>query len=312
MKTPYAIAIHGGAGEITRKKINVEQEALYQAALSEALEAGRLELARGGSAMQAVLNSIEVLENTPLFNAGKGSVFNHKGEIRMDAAIMDGQSLDAGAVANTRRVKNPIKLAYSILHESEHVFISGSNSFEFAIEHGLEIESEEYFHDEERFAQWMRAKQTNQIYLDYDEDDHIEKFGTVGAVALDENGNLAAGTSTGGMTNKKYGRIGDSPIIGSGTYAKNSTCAVSCTGQGEFFIRQVLAFHISCLMEYAGMSLKEACHTAVHQRLASIKGKGGLIAVDAAGNIEMPFNTSGMFRASQQADGAAIVKMFYD
>lgn len=308
----YAIAIHGGAGQITRKVIPVEDEAKYQAGLQMALGAGKLVLAGGGSALEAVMQAVIVMENNPLFNAGKGSVFNFKGEIRMDAALMDGASLNAGAVSNCRRIKNPITLANKVLTRSEHVLLGGSEASDFANENDVETEKEEYFRDEVRYAQWLRAKQRDEIYLDYDESDEMEKFGTVGAVALDQDGNLAAATSTGGMTNKKFGRIGDSPIIGAGTYANNSTCAISCTGQGEFFMRHVTAHRISNLMELGGLSLEEAANQAVHQELRAMNGKGGLIAVDAQGNIAMPFNTGGMFRAAHRSGGEDVVAMFFE
>lgn len=295
------IAIHGGAGTILKRNMTDEKEARYKTALKESLDAGYTILNSGGSALDAVEAAVRSLEDTPLFNAGKGAVFTADGTHEMDASIMDGSNLDAGAVSGVGRIKNPISLAKSILINSEHVFLAGEGAEKFAKLHGLEFEDASYFFDDYRHKQWLRIKDTDELALDHTEDKD-RKFGTVGAVALDQHGNLAAATSTGGMTNKRFGRIGDSPMIGAGTYANNSTCAVSCTGSGEYFIRAVVAYDVSCLMSYKGMNLKDASAQVVHNHLKDINGDGGLIAIDKDGNIEMPFNTEGMYRASKNED----------
>jgi beta-aspartyl-peptidase (threonine type) len=243
-----------------------------------------------------------LLENTPLFNAGKGSVFTNEGTHEMDAAIMDGKSLKAGAVSLITGVKNPIALARDVMEKSYHVFLAGEGAMQFARINGHEILSPEYFYDEVRYQQWLGIKDSDGFQLDHSVKKD-GKFGTVGAVACDQYGNVAAATSTGGMTNKKFGRVGDSPMIGAGTYANNNTCAVSCTGSGEFFIRGVVAYDVSCLIEYKGLSLHEASKEVIMKRILSIGGDGGLIAVDAQGNIAMPFNTEGMYRACRSSAG---------
>jgi beta-aspartyl-peptidase (threonine type) len=243
------------------------------------------------------------LENNPLFNAGKGAVFTNNGTHEMDASIMNGKDLMAGAIAGVQGVKNPIALARAVMEQSEHVLLTGNGAMEFAKKVNAQFENEDYFFVQLRYDQLQQAKQSNSMILDHTEDkiEHGEKkFGTVGCVALDLNGNLAAGTSTGGMTNKKFGRVGDSSIIGAGTYANNNTCAISCTGHGELFIRSVVAYDISCLMEYKNLSLKEACDIVVMDKLVKIGGEGGLIALDAKGNIVLPFNSEGMYRASKK------------
>ena len=292
----YSLALHGGAGTITRASLTEEKEKAYTAALIAALTIGETILKKGGTAMDAVMQTIISLEDCPLFNAGKGSVFTADGLHEMDASIMRGENLEAGAVAGVQLIKNPILLAKEIMEHSDHVLLSGKGAEEFAKQQKLIFETEEYFFDEYRFQQLREAIHEGKIVLDHTSSTENKKFGTVGAVAKDVHGNLAAGTSTGGMTNKKFNRIGDSPIIGSGTYANNATCAISCTGHGEYFIRAVVAYDISCLMEYKGLSLQSACDVVVMDKLVKLGGEGGLIAVDATGNICLPFNSEGMYR----------------
>ena len=299
----YAIAIHGGAGTILKSTMTPEKELAYKNGLQDAIEAGESILKSGGSAFDAVETAIIKLENNPLFNAGKGAVFTNNGTHEMDASIMNGKDLMAGAVAGVQGVKNPIALARAVMEQSEHVLLTGNGAMDFAKKVNAQFEDDAYFFVQLRYDQFQQAKQSNSMILDHTED-KIEsgekKFGTVGCVALDVKGNLAAGTSTGGMTNKKFGRVGDSCIIGAGTYANNNTCAISCTGHGELFIRSVVAYDISCLMEYKNLSLKEACDIVVMDKLVKIGGEGGLIALDAKGNIVLPFNSDGMYRASKK------------
>jgi beta-aspartyl-peptidase (threonine type) len=299
----YALAIHGGAGTILKSTMTPEKELAYKNGLQDAIEAGESILKSGGSAFDAVETAIIKLENNPLFNAGKGAVFTNNGTHEMDASIMNGKDLMAGAIAGVQGVKNPIALARAVMEQSEHVLLTGNGAMDFAKKVNTQFENEDYFFVQLRYDQLQQAKQSNSMILDHTEDkiEHGEKkFGTVGCVALDLNGNLAAGTSTGGMTNKKFGRVGDSSIIGAGTYANNNTCAISCTGHGELFIRSVVAYDISCLMEYKNLSLKEACDIVVMNKLVKIGGEGGLIALDAKGNIVLPFNSEGMYRASKK------------
>ncbi len=274
-----------------------EKELAYKRALEDALVAAEQILNNNGSAVEAVETAVKVLENNILFNAGRGSVFTNGGKNEMDAAIMDGKTLLAGAVSCIEGVKNPVTLARAIMEKSEHVFMSGTGALNFAVEENIELAPPEYFFSQDRYDQLLRAREANQIILDHTPDAD-RKFGTVGCVALDREGNMAAATSTGGMTNKRYGRIGDSPMIGAGTYANNKTCAVSCTGHGEYFIRSVVAYDISCLMEYKDYSLKHACDEVVMNKLKDMGGEGGLVAVDKDGHIEMVFNSEGMYRAS--------------
>jgi beta-aspartyl-peptidase (threonine type) len=304
-----AIAIHGGAGTILQKDMTPEKQAAYEKGLREAVRAGRKVLETGGSALEAVEIAVKSLENCPLFNAGRGSVFTATGKHEMDASIMDGASRNAGAVSLVEGVRNPIALARLVMEKSGHVFLAGEGAMEFARKMNCKFEAPEWFHDDLRYQQWQEIKDTDSFQLDHSTDKE-HKFGTVGAVALDENGNIAAATSTGGMTNKRFGRVGDSPMIGAGTYANNETCAVSCTGSGEFFIRAVVAYDVSCLMEHKGLSLEAAAQEVVMKRLLKIDGDGGLIAVDAKGNIAMPFNTEGMYRACIHADGREEVLIF--
>jgi beta-aspartyl-peptidase (threonine type) len=272
-----------------------DKEQKYLQALNNALKAGETILKNGGTSLDAVSAAVQNLEDCPLFNAGKGSVFTNSGGHEMDASIMDGRDLSAGAVAGVRSVKNPVLLARAIMEKSEHVFLAGQGAAAFAKSIGMQFEVDEYFYDEFRYQQLQEAITSGKVLLDHTENGN-KKFGTVGAVALDQHGNLAAATSTGGMTNKRYNRIGDTPMIGAGTYANNATCAISCTGHGEYFIRSVVAYDISCLIEYKGLSLQEACEIVVQQKLVKIGGEGGLIAVDAKGNIDLPFNSEGMYR----------------
>jgi len=305
----FSIAIHGGAGTILKSTMTPEKEAAYRAALNAALQVGYQALNDQQSALHAVELAVKKLEDSPLFNAGKGSVFTATGTHEMDAAIMEGKGRQAGAVAMVTGIQNPIELARLVLEKSEHVFLAGTGAVEFAKTMNCKIQPAEWFHDAFRYEQWQSIKGTDKTQLDHSVEKE-QKFGTVGAVALDQFGNLAAATSTGGMTNKKFGRIGDSPMIGAGNYANNATCAVSCTGSGEFFIRGVVAYDVSCLMEFKGLSLAEACKEVVHHRLLEIDGDGGLIAVDGQGNIAMPFNTEGMYRGSWKAGEEALVEIY--
>ncbi|CAN5620048.1 beta-aspartyl-peptidase [soil metagenome] len=305
----YSIAIHGGAGTITRSSMTAEKEKAYTDALTKALEAGNKILASGGSSLDAVTAAVSNMEDCPLFNAGKGSVFTADEKHEMDASIMRGDTLAAGAVSGVHSIKNPVQLARAIMEKSDHVFLYGSGAALFAKKLNLKFEVDNYFYDEFRHAQWREAQETGKILLDHTENGN-KKFGTVGAVALDKDGNLAAATSTGGMTNKRYNRIGDSPIIGAGTYANNKTCAISCTGHGEFFIRAVVAHDISAMMEYGGLSLASACEKVVMDKLVKLGGEGGLIAVDHQGNICLPFNSEGMYRASQKEGEAPVISIY--
>jgi len=308
------IVIHGGAGTIKKEEMSAELEAAYLRGLQEAVDAGFAVLQEGGSAINAVKAATVILEDNLLFNAGRGSVFTKKGLQEMDAAIMDGKTLDAGSVAGVRNVRNPIELAAEVLHNSNHVFLSGKGANDFAIKQGVKLEPDEYFFSQFRYDQWKAVRDSDNYMLDHtmaDLDEFKEKkFGTVGAVACDENGNIAAATSTGGMTNKKYGRIGDSPLIGCGTYANNNTCAVSCTGHGEVFIRAVAAYDISALMEYKGLSVEDASHEVVMNKLVKMEGEGGLISIDQHGNYAMIFNSEGMYRGVKSSDGTDMVAIY--
>ncbi len=308
MTNNFSLAIHGGAGTILRSTMTLELQQQYEAGLQNALDAGYGILHAGGSSIDAVEAAVVSLEDFPLFNAGKGAVFNNIGGHEMDAAIMSGKGLEAGAVCGVSHVKNPVALARAIMDDSEHVLLCGQGAEQFAKLRGLVFEDDAYFYVEQRYQQWQQALKEDRVQLDHSD----KKFGTVGAVALDKDGSLAAATSTGGMTNKKYGRMGDSPIPGAGTYANNNTCAISCTGHGELFIRSVLAYDISCLIEYKGLSLKEACDVVVYDKLVKIGGEGGLIAIDKHCNIEMPFNSEGMYRACRNSAGRNEVKIYKD
>ncbi len=306
--SPIAIAIHGGAGTILRSTMTPDLQAQYEAALKAALDAGSRILEQDGNALDAVEASVRSLEDCPLFNAGRGAVFTHDGTHEMDASIMDGRDRSAGAVCGIAGVRNPVTLARTVMERSEHVLLAGRGAEAFARALGLPFEEDAYFFTEQRHRQLQEAIAEGRIQLDHA--DKEKKFGTVGAVALDASGNLAAATSTGGMTNKRWGRVGDSPIPGAGTWASNDTCAVSCTGHGEFFIRSVVGHDIHCLMSYKGLPLQAACDALVHDKLMKIGGEGGLIAVDAAGNIAMPFNSEGMYRACRDNRGREEVMIY--
>jgi beta-aspartyl-peptidase (threonine type) len=304
----FTLVIHGGAGTILKEDMTPALEQAYSSALKTALDAGYAVLENGGTAVNAIKASIVLLEDNVLFNAGRGSVFTKKGVQEMDAAIMDGSDLSAGAVTGVRNVRNPIELATEVMRNSNHVFLSGKGANDFAIKQGVKLEPDEYFFSQFRYDQWKAIRDSDTYSLDHT-NHHLEelmkdkKFGTVGAVACDVNGNIAAATSTGGMTNKKYGRIGDSPVIGCGTYANNKTCAISCTGHGEMFIRGVAAYDVSCLMEYKNMSLQEAMDEVVNKKLVSLHGEGGMIGVDAKGHYAMVLNSAGMYRAVRTDKG---------
>ncbi|MHC2993115.1 isoaspartyl peptidase [Pontibacter sp. HJ8] len=297
------LVIHGGAGTITRENMTPDKEKAYKEVLNQALETGYAILQKGGSSLDAVEATVRVMEDSPLFNAGKGAVFTHEGKNEMDAAIMDGRTRNAGAIASVTIIRNPITAARAVMEKSEHVMMIGSGAEKFATEKGIEIVDPSYFHTETRYQQLQKLKDKEKTELDHsgsgsNEKIFIEgnKFGTVGAVALDANGNLAAATSTGGMTNKRYGRVGDVPIIGAGTFADNATCAVSATGHGEYFIRSVVAHDIAALMEYKQYSVKKAADEVVMKKLVERGGVGGVIALDREGNFAMPFNSAGMYR----------------
>jgi len=308
----FTIVIHGGAGTILKSSMTPELEKKYSSALQESLDVGYNILKRGGTALNAVKEAVIALEDQILFNAGKGSVFNSEGQHEMDAAIMDGSNLMAGAISAVRNVRNPIELALKVMLNSKHVFLSGQGATDFAKEEGIKFETDEYFYSQSRFEQWKRSQESDKVMLDHtpvsNSDDR--KFGTVGAVALDVHGNIAAATSTGGMTNKKYGRVGDSPLIGCGTYANNKTCAISCTGHGEPFIRSVAAYDVSCLMEYKGLSLQEAMTKVVFEKLIALEGDGGMIGVDANGNFAMLFNCEGMYRGMRNSKGEQEIAIY--
>lgn len=312
----YSIAIHGGAGTLVKGMMTTALESHYKAALKNALSEGYKILEQGGNALDAVEMSVKHLENSPLFNAGKGSVFTAEESHEMDASIMDGKTRDAGAVSLITGIKNPICLARDVMDKSDHVFLAGAGAMQFAKQLDYQLEEGSYFYDELRHQQWLEIKDTDDFQLDHtstklsDQKKKDSKFGTVGAVACDQHGNIAAATSTGGMTNKKWGRVGDSPMIGAGTYANNKTCAVSCTGSGEYFIRGVVAYDVSCLMEFKGLSVAEASNEVIQKRVQEIGGDGGLIAIDAQGNIAMPFNTEGMYRASKTSDGNEFIAIY--
>ncbi|MFD3000094.1 isoaspartyl peptidase/L-asparaginase family protein [Pontibacter toksunensis] len=298
------LVIHGGAGTITRDNMTPEKEKAYKEKLNEALKTGYAILEKGGSSLDAVEATVRVMEDSPLFNAGKGAVFTNEGKNELDAAIMDGKTLKAGAIASVTTIRNPISAARAVMEQSEHVMMIGNGAEKFAKEKGLELVAPSYFHTETRFNQLQQIRDKEKTQLDHNggtgstENIFIEgqKFGTVGAVALDAYGNLAAATSTGGMTNKRYGRVGDVPIIGAGTYADNNTCAVSATGHGEYFIRSVVAHDIASLMDYKKLPLKKAADEVVMKKLVERGGEGGVIAVDKDGNVAMPFNSAGMYR----------------
>jgi len=304
-----SIAIHGGAGTLVKGMMTPEKEIAYKNALKVALDKGYSILKNGGNSVDAVSVAVTCLEDSPLFNAGKGSVFSADEAHEMDASIMDGKTLNAGAVSLISGIKNPVSLARDVMEKSEHVFLASQGAMDFAKKLNYTIEKESYFYDELRHQQWLEIKDTENFQLDHSLKKDA-KFGTVGAVACDAEGNIAAATSTGGMTNKRFGRVGDSPMIGAGNYANNKTCAVSCTGSGEYFIRGVVAYDVACLMEHKNMTLKEAADEVIYKRILEIGGDGGLIAVDSHGNIAMPFNTEGMYRAYKNYSGKEEVLIY--
>lgn len=312
-KPTTMLVIHGGAGTITRKSMSPELEREYRTKLEEALKVGHAVLAKGGTSVDAVEATIHVMEDSPLFNAGKGAVFTHEGRNEMDASIMDGKTKKAGAVAGVTIIRNPISAARAVMDKSPHVMMMGRGAELFATKMGLEIVDPSYFWTERRWKalqqELLEEQATQKPRAEAIAPDE-KKFGTVGAVALDRNGNLAAGTSTGGMTNKQFGRVGDSPIIGAGTYAENESCAVSGTGHGEFFIRWTVAYDIAALMKYRNLTVQQAGDEVIHKKLAPNKGEGGVIILDAKGNFSMPFNSEGMYRGYIAADGLPHVLIY--
>ncbi|OSY88993.1 isoaspartyl peptidase [Tenacibaculum holothuriorum] len=316
-KNEFAIVLHGGAGTILKENMTPEKEKAYKNKLEEAIKTGYAILKDGGKSIDAVEKTIQVLEESPLFNAGKGAVFTHNKTNELDASIMTGNDLNAGAVAGVTNVKSPIALARKVMTNSPHVLLSSNGASKFAKEQGLEIVDPSYFYTERRFKSLQKIKEKEKTELDhddksafYDVDIKDSKFGTVGCVALDKYGNITAGTSTGGMTNKRWNRIGDSPIIGSGTYANNKTCGVSSTGWGEYFIRAQVAHDISAQMEYKNESLKDAAKDVIQHKLTDLGGTGGIIAIDKYGNMVFEFNTAGMYRASANDKGEIDIKIY--
>jgi beta-aspartyl-peptidase (threonine type) len=315
------LVIHGGAGTILKKNMSPEKEKAYQDGLKAALDKGYSILKNGGSSLDAVEAAVREMEDNPLFNAGKGAVFTNEGKNELDAAIMNGENLAAGSVAGVTTIRNPISAARAVVEKSQHVMMTGKGAEQFAKLQGLSIVDPSYFYTEDRWKGLQRVKKQDSSKTELDHgnkpkaslkqpDNKDSKYGTVGAVALDVHGNLAAATSTGGMTNKRFGRVGDAPIIGAGTYANNATCAISCTGWGEFFIRLVMAKTISDMMEFGNWSLERAANEMIQKRLPAMGGDGGLIAVDKAGNISMPFNTEGMYRGSVDREGNIVIKIY--
>lgn len=311
----FGLVIHGGAGTILKKNMSDSLEIAYRTKLEEAIRVGHEILKNGGSAMEAVTKTINVMEDSPLFNAGKGAVFTHEETNELDASVMEGATLNAGAVAGVTRIKNPIDLALAVMNDSPHVMLSGKGAEEFAQERGFQLVDPSYFFTKNRYESLLRVKERdalNNVSQTTFIDPWIKdsKFGTVGCAALDKNGNLAAGTSTGGMTNKRWNRIGDAPIIGAGTYANNATCAVSSTGWGEYFIRAMVAHDISALMEYKGMTLKEAAKEVIQKKVPELGGDGGIVSIDKNGNVAMEFNTEGMYRAHMNANGELFIGIY--
>ena len=314
----FAIAIHGGAGTIDKEKLQGALKRQYEAKLLQALDTGYALLEKGSSSQEAVIAAIQILEDSPLFNAGRGAVYTFEGTHELDASLMEGATLQVGAVAGVKTVKSPIALAKAVMDKSPHVLLFGDGAETFAAEQGIARVSNDYFDTEERYQSLLRAKEKLQLKETGNSDFRASyegfpdryKIGTVGAVALDKHGNLAAGTSTGGMTAKRYGRVGDAPIIGAGTYADNASCAVSATGHGEYFIRYNVAADICARVKYQGVSLQQASDTVINQVLKDAGGSGGIIAIDTSGNMVMPFNTTGMYRASRSSNGDRYVGIF--
>lgn len=314
----YAIVIHGGAGTIKKANMTPEQETAYRDKLQEALNAGYSVLDAGGTSLDAVQKAVNIMEDSPLFNAGKGAVFNSAGKNELDASIMDGKSLNTGAVAGVKRIKNPINAARIVMDSTRHVLMAGKGAEDFAAKYQIEFVDDAYFHTEKRYQQLLKAQEAEKVVLDHSAtlienkeliDDH--KYGTVGAVAIDQAGNIAAATSTGGMTNKKYGRVGDSPLIGAGTYANNATCGVSATGTGEYFIRTLATHETSSLMLHKEVSLKDALDTVMKQ-IGDLGGSGGMVGLDKNGNVAWSFNSEGMYRGYKKSNGETIVEFYED
>ena len=308
----YAIVIHGGAGSMRRDNMTPEREKEYVNTLNEALDIGEKILKDGGSSMDAIEQTIMFMENSPLFNSGKGAVFTYEGRNELDASFMEGKNLNAGAVGGVTVVKNPIRAARAVMEKSPHVLMVGKGAESFAISQGLDTVPNSYFYTDDAWNALQRVQADENKKTGYMDQHPDYKYGTVGCVALDKDGNISAGTSTGGMTNKRYNRIGDSPIISAGTYANNNTCGVSCTGHGEFFIRYAVAYDVSALMDYKGMTVDAASEYIINDKLKEVGGAGGLIALDKNGNIAMPFNTSGMFRGYAKPDGERVIGIFGD
>ncbi len=313
----FSLVIHGGAGTILKADMTEELETAYREGLEEALVAGFAVLQQGKPAMDAVLAATMSLEDNILFNAGRGSVFSKDGSQEMDASVMDGKTLMAGAVSAVRNIRNPVKLAHAVMTQSPHVMLNGKGANDFAAAIAMKEEPDEYFFSQFRYDQWKQVQDSDNVSLDHNitvrdlpARREGKKFGTVGAAACDKDGNIAAATSTGGMTNKQWGRVGDSSVIGAGTYANNNTCAISCTGHGELFIRAVAAYDVSCLMEYKGLNLQEAMNIVVHDKLVKINGEGGMIGVDAKGNAAMLFNSEGMYRGLKSSDGQTVIAIY--
>lgn len=312
MTKPFSIAIHGGAGTILRDKMTSEMRAEYQQVLTESVKAGHKILASGGDALNAAVEAVKVMEDSPLFNAGKGSVLTNSEMVEMDASIMHGATSEAGAIAGVRHIKNPVELARDVMKKSNHVFLIGEGAEAFAFEHGYEFTEQDYFFTERRYEQLQSMKEKGLFALSESKYPDDKKYGTVGAVALDSNCNLAAATSTGGVTNKKYGRVGDSALIGCGTFAENGNVAVSTTGMGEYFIRKTVASDVAARMKYLKEDVHTASETVIQGELKAMGGEGGLIALDANGDIHFGMNSSGMYRASIDPSGKLEVKIFSD
>jgi beta-aspartyl-peptidase (threonine type) len=309
---PIAIAVHGGSGTINKGDFSPERENEIRQTLERAVRSGHAVLAEGGSSLDAITRAVTILEDSPYFNAGKGAVFNSEGKNELDASIMDGATLDAGAVAAVHNVRNPVLLAKKVMTASPHVMLMGEGAEQFGREQGIAFEEDEYFFTDYRWQQLQKAKSSPDPGASYLSETPDRWFSTVGAVALDSHGNLAAATSTGGMTNKRWGRVGDSPIIGAGTYADNRSCAVSATGHGEYFIRATVARDICSRIQFRDQSLQDAANEVVMQQLVKMGGSGGIIAADRTGQLALTFNTPGMYRASIDADGNVYVAIFGD
>lgn len=311
LENNFGIVIHGGAGTILKENMTLELEEKYKNALKEAVVIGYEILNDGGTSQKAVEKTINYLEDSPLFNAGKGAVLNFDGEVELDASFMEGKNLNAGAISGSKKIKNPISTAIKVMNSSSHVMLSGKGADDFAVEHNMETVEQNYFKTQRRINSLEKIKniENNKVSNLSNSDYRVQKLGTVGCVALDKFGNLSAGTSTGGMTNKKWNRIGDAPIIGAGTYANNKSCAVSSTGWGEYFIRGVVAYDIAALMEYKNLSIRKAAKTVI-EKISKMGGDGGVIAIDNQGNIAMEMNTSGMYRAHINSKGEIDVKIY--